>query len=163
MVDHARLLHLLSYNEQTGQFTHRQQSSNRIKAGDVSGYVDSLGYWALKIDRGRYKGHRVAWFYVHGKWPPQEIDHIDGNKLNNAIANLRLANRAENVRNRGTPRANTSGYKGVSFHKHQQKWRAYITANGRQHSLGYFDNREDAARAYAAAVPEVHGEFGRPS
>jgi hypothetical protein len=96
--------------------------------------------------------------------PPEdlEVDHIDGNGLNNSRANLRACSRAENARNRGIPKNNTSGFKGVGWHKRQGAWRAVITLHGKQTHIGYFDTPEEAHAAYVQAAKKLHGEFARP-
>lgn len=86
-------------------------------------------------------------------------DHQDGNGLNNTRTNLRLATKAENMRNQRLSQANTSGYKGVSWDKYREKWRAYIMPNKKQRFLGHFDTPEEAHAAYCAAALELFGEF----
>jgi len=88
-----------------------------------------------------------------------EVDHIDGNRLNNQRSNLRLATSSQNKMNRGPRKDNTSGYKGVSWHKQNNKWSARIMANGKYLSLGLFENILDAARSYNLAAKKHHKEF----
>jgi hypothetical protein len=88
-----------------------------------------------------------------------EVDHKDGNPLNSIRPNLRLATRAENVRNTRTPKNNTSGYKGVSWNKPLQKWRARIKVNNKNIHLGLFDDPELAHKAYCEAADKYHGEY----
>ena len=88
-----------------------------------------------------------------------DVDHIDGDGLNNRRANLRTCSRAENLWNRGAQANNKSGFKGVTFHKQSRKWRAEIRFNGNYKSLGYFHTPEEAHMAYCAAAAELHGEF----
>jgi hypothetical protein len=88
-----------------------------------------------------------------------EIDHDDRNGLNNRRSNLRAASRAEQLRNLGIRVDNTSGYKGVSWSKDKDKWRARIMIDGKEKSLGYYDDPEEAARVRDAAAQELHGEF----
>lgn len=90
-------------------------------------------------------------------WPL--VDHINGNSLDNRRANLRPATNAENMRNRRRQRNNTSGFKGVSFHKAMGKWRAQISLEGRRRHLSYHATVDDAARAYDVAALDLHGEF----
>lgn len=90
-----------------------------------------------------------------------EVDHINGDSLDNRRANLRLATRRENGANLRTPRSNTSGFKGVSWHGATNSWRAYIRIDYRQVHLGHFANALSAAIAYDAAAIEAFGPFAR--
>jgi len=106
-----------------------------------------------------YYAHRLAWLYVHGKWPPAEIDHKDCDPANNRISNLRLATHAQNAANAHLRRTSTSGLKGA--YRHQKKWLAQITYNGRRIYLGVFDTDKEAHAAYVAASKDLHGSFTR--
>jgi len=90
-----------------------------------------------------------------------EIDHINGDKLDNRRENLRSATRSQNKMNSGKPKNNTSGYKGVCWYKRGNKWRAQIGINGKLKHLGYFEDKEEAAKAYKKAAEKYHGEFVR--
>ena len=90
-----------------------------------------------------------------------EVDHIDGDALNNRRSNLRLATRSENVRNMKTPSHNTSGFKGVRWNTRSRRWQAFIKLNGNQIWLGTHMCRTSAVIAYAKASTKLHGEFGR--
>lgn len=90
-----------------------------------------------------------------------DVDHINGDTLDNRRANLRLATNAENLRNRGKNKNNTSGYKGVTWDKYRQKWQARIKVNGKLLDLGRFETAEDAARTYDESARELHGEFAQ--
>ena len=103
--------------------------------------------------------HRVAWFLHYGEWPCRQIDHVNGNRSDNRIANLRLATNSENVCNRGKPKNNTSGFKGVSWNSGRRAWLATIRRKGSNKNLGYFATREAAADAYNRAALKYHGEF----
>jgi hypothetical protein len=155
-VSHERLLALLAYDENTGVFTRRIAIGRHgcYRAGVIPG-GPSKGYWKICIDGFKYFAHRLAWFYVHAEWPTQQIDHIDGNRLNNAIANLRLASNAENSQNERTPRANNkSGYLGVSFDR--GKWAAWIKIDGKTKNLGRYLTPEEAHVAYVEAKKKIH-------
>jgi len=90
------------------------------------------------------------------------VDHINGNPLDNRKSNLRICTRSENMRNRGAQKNNTSGYKGVSWHKHKKKWGCKINKhNGKQIHVGYYKDKEEAARAYDKKAKEFHGEFAK--
>ena len=156
-----RLRSLLAYDPETGIFTRLVRTSNTTRVGDVAGSLTPKGYQMIGIDWRSYQAHRLAWLYVYGEWPASELDHVDGNRANNSIGNLRLASRKENCFNQGKRQHNTSGFKGVSWHHGIGKWRARIAVeNGRRH-LGYFDSPDAAGRAYEAAATKYHGAFAK--
>lgn len=90
-----------------------------------------------------------------------DVDHIDGNGLNNKRENLRIATVSQNAYNSLTPKNNTSGYKGATFHNRFGRWIAKISAEGKSHHLGYFDTPEEAHAAYCEASKRLHGEFAK--
>ena len=161
MLTRARLTSLLAYDQTTGHFAWRVATNGRVKVGQRAGSPNRDGYIQIKIDRRLYGAHRLAWFYVYGAWPVEEIDHRNGRRADNSLSNLREATRAQQMANLKRPRTNTSGFKGVSFHKKRRRWRAYIAVDGRPRHLGYFDTAEAAHAAYAAAAAEQFGEFAR--
>lgn len=139
---------------------------NTRYAGCVAGgeltCVNGKKYWKVCVDNIVYGTHRIVYALATGADPAEmHIDHIDGNGQNNSPSNLRLATNAENLRNRGTYRNNTSGRKGVSWYKPDRKWQAYISFNGRMRHIGYFNDIDDAAAAYDAAARKYFGEFYR--
>jgi hypothetical protein len=110
----------------------------------------------------QYKNKRLLIHRIIMNAPKNKmIDHINGNTLDNRKCNLRICNRSQNFRNRTKQKNNTSGYKGVSFHKRLNKWQAQITTNKNKKCLGYFDTPELAFFAYCKANKKYHGEFGR--
>lgn len=153
---------LLRYEPDTGDFYWRYPQSNFHKGGKA-GALDQSGYTFIMIKRKRYLAHRLAWFVSHGEWPAAEIDHINGEKTDNRIGNLRLATRSQNGRNTSMSPLNTSGYKGVTWRAARQKWVASIMVHRKWHYLGGFDRIEDAAKAYESAAERLHGEFRRAS
>ena len=128
----------------------------KVKAGDRAGSLSGTGYIHVEVDLHTYMGHRLAWFYVHGEWPREHIDHINGESSDNRIANLREATRFQNHQNRKKAISNTSGYTGVTWNKQRSKWTAQISVNKQQIHLGYFAEVEDAAAARVKAKAELH-------
>jgi hypothetical protein len=118
------------------------------------------GYVMVGLNGKLYSAHRII-FFMHKGFCPQFIDHIDGNRSNNKIENLRPATINENARNSKKPSHNTSGYKGVCWDKNRNKWMAHITINNKFKSLGRFDEIESARLAYANAAKKYFGEFAR--
>lgn len=149
----------LAFNPENGSIIRRDR---RMSGGDgYAGTINKRGYRVICIGGVIHRAHRPMWFFVHGEWPKQTIDHINGDKLDNRISNLRLASVAQNMRNRYIQKNNSSGYKGVSFHRGNGKWIARIGINRRRISLGYFDNPDEAYRAYCNNIAKYHGEFAR--
>ena len=157
-----RLRDVLHYDPPSGVFTWLVATSSRAKVGDAAGSLNiSNGYVYIQIDGHRYLAHRLAWFYMTGSWPTAEIDHVNGFPIDNRWTNLREATSAQNQANRRTNKYNTSGFKGVIWDKHRQRWCARIGKDGRLIFLGYFDTPAAAHAAYVAAAPEHHGDFAR--
>lgn len=123
---------------------------NKKYAGKRAGRTHGKGYVAMTIERRGYLAHRLAWLYVYGEWPVH-IDHINRDKQDNRIANLRSVDNATNHRNMPKLSTNTSGVTGVRWHKQMQKWAARINTQGREIYLGLFENLEDAVKARAEA------------
>jgi hypothetical protein len=111
----------------------------------------------ISLDNIYYRAHRLAWLYVHDVWPDDQIDHINGCRDDNRIANLREVTNAQNMQNLHRPHSrNTSGYLGVHFVRERNRWGAQIRDNGRKRNLGHFATAEEASAAYLAAKRELH-------
>ncbi len=148
------------YDPGTGLFTHRRKRG--FRGGEPAGWYDRKGYLRVGTGSGhQYFAHRLAWLWVHGDWPIMEIDHINGIRDDNRIANLREATRSQNLANAGRLPSNTSGFKGVSFSKSVQRWHATITIGGKQKHLGYHDTAAEAHAAYLTAAKTAFGDFSR--
>lgn len=158
MITQGCLKELLHYDPETGVFTWVAPSGRRAKIGDVAGWASGRGYLGIRINRRAYYAHRLAWLYVHGAWPAQDIDHVNGVRSDNRLANLREATRSQNLAN---TRPRRSAPKGTWLHRETGKWCAAITVNGRLRHLGLFASRDDAHAAYAAAANQHFGEFAR--
>ncbi len=147
----------MAYEPDTGVFLWKKRGFGRT-LGKILGTTVWPGYIAMKVNGVRHYAHRVAWLYVHGEWPKGQIDHIDGDKSNNAIANLRVATAAQNSarrRVRGKPQLSPS--RGVF--PHGVGFVARIHHAGKRHYLGYFPTADAAKAAYEAKAIEIHGEF----
>jgi hypothetical protein len=156
------LLELFIYDAKTGIFTHRKSRRGRsVIPGKEAGTKHGGGYQCISVNSTKYLAHRLAWLYMTGEWPKNHIDHINGVRNDNRFKNLRSATHSDNMRNTGKKPFNTSGYKGVGFHKQTKKWRAYITTGQKLKHLGLFESAEQAHEAYKSAAKELHGEFAK--
>lgn len=157
MLTQERLLEVLDYDRETGVFRWRIARGSKIKAGSVTGTKDRDGYLVIWIDYVRYKAHQLAWFYVHGEWPRGVIDHRNGERADNAIANLRDVSREVNQQNmRRATVSSKTGVLGVSFDASRMKFAAYISVDGRTKRLGRFQTADEASAAYLAAKRQLH-------
>jgi hypothetical protein len=119
------------------------------------------GYFRVVIDSREYKAHRLAWFYMTGDWPPDQIDHVNGIGSDNRWVNLRLANQSQNKANSRAYKNSKSQIKGVTWSEQKRKWIAVIQIDGRQKYLGQYDDVRQAAEAYRRAAEHLYGDFNR--
>lgn len=155
--DRDRLLHLLDYNQETGVFTWRNPTTPCVRVGQRAGTIQSGGYVQIKLDKVNYLAHRLAWLYIYGTWPTEQIDHKNRVRHDNRILNLRDCTRPENLQNTGTPCNNTSGVKGVDQRTRrdgERLWRARIGVKGRSRHLGYFPTFAEAVAKRRAVETE---------
>jgi hypothetical protein len=152
----ARVRELLDYDPNTGRFTWRAGPKSGTTAGSIGGR-----YVQIMIGKKNYLAHRLAWLYARGSPPSDEIDHVNGNPRDNRIDNLRLASKSQNAQNQRRSTKNSSGFKGVSWSKQKQRWRAVIKVGSRSVHLGYFRDVAAAAEAYRAAADKYFGDFAR--
>ena len=153
-----RVREVLDYDD--GILRWKKRISRRGVLGKEPGGTNPGGYKFFMLDGRTRLAHRVIFLWHHG-YMPKEIDHADGNKLNNRIENLRPSTKSENCCNRHMRSDNKSGFKGVYWHKDSGKWRAEIGFRGKKTQLGAFACPEDAAKAYAVAALQLHGDFVR--
>ncbi|MHC6034125.1 HNH endonuclease [Enterobacter hormaechei] len=158
-LSHERLLQLLEYDELTGVFIRKVRTSASTKKGERAGFNNGDGYLRVMVDGKRYLLHRLAWFYVHKRWPKNVIDHINGDGSDNRIANLREADPEQNSRNSRLRVDNKSGAKGASYHKRIGMWIATARLNGKQVHLGAFKTKEEAISVSNQFRTENHKEF----
>jgi len=159
----ARLLELFDVDTAAGVLT-RKVSRGGQRAGSVAGSDNGKGYMVTTIDDKSYKNHRLVFFAHYGRWPHDQLDHINGRKTDNRIANLREVDNQGNMRNAALPSHNTSGICGVSWNKRCGKWTAQIKVDGEKIHLGYFDDILGAilARWKAEEKYNFHPNHGRP-
>jgi hypothetical protein len=151
------LASIFDYNPNTGDISWRFAHTNRVKSGHVVRCKIGNGYYAVQVDGHRMRAHNVAWAIHHGKFPDGVIDHINRDKTDNRISNLRDVTRCQNAYNVGRQKNNTTGYKGVS--RNGSGFKAEIKAEKKSHYLGTFPSLEQAAQAYANAAKRLHGEY----
>lgn len=159
MISADEVRELFEYRD--GQLWWCKKTSRRTDLSKPAGCLDVHGYRVIRIKGRLYKEHRLIWLYAHGEWPVNNIDHIDGNGLNNCISNLREATQAENSRNTRKRVNNKSGLKGVSRQNRRHNWQAHICHNYKRHYLGSFDCKAAAHFAYLIASDEMHRDFAR--
>lgn len=152
------LIDRLTYNPSTGLFLHNHTFGERYKKGDradTPGHSALSGYRLVNLLNQKFLAHRIAWMYVYGNMPSNYIDHINGNKSDNRIENLRVVSCRGNVENRRFPsKRNKTGFLGVHFH--QGKFRASITVDRKRIHIGMFDKPEEAYKAYVEAKRKHH-------
>lgn len=142
---------ILNYDQETGIFTRKVSTSNRVKVGDAAGCPDGQGYLNIMVQSRNYLAHRLAWLHYYGTWPKDQIDHINRIRTDNRISNLRDVTQKQNQQNRSKPSNNTSGHPGVHWNESISKWVATITHNQKRIHLGYFSILEEAIAARKAA------------
>lgn len=158
-VTQSELQALFNYDPESGHFqwivSRRGRNLNR-----PAGTVDAAdGYCRIRIGGRPYAAHRLAWLYVHGEWPSSVIDHIDGDRSNNRLANLRPATLQQNQFNRRVKRTSSTGSKGVSLDRRSGRFQVAIKIGGVKRWVGYFDTVEEGSAAYNEIAETIHGEF----
>ena len=148
---------ILHYDQETGIFTWKVSTSRRVRVGDVAGCSNGGGYLQIMVQSRLHLTHRLAWLYTYGEWPKDQIDHINRNRSDNRISNLREATHTQNARNMSKASNNTSGHPGVHWYSRDSKWLAHITHNYKQIHLGCFNTIEEALSARKAGELKYWG------
>jgi hypothetical protein len=155
-IDAARLRDLVSYDPQSGEFVARVDR-HKVAAGQRLGFPRKDGYWRMTIDGRKYLCHRLAWLYVTGRWPKDQVDHADGNRSNNAFANLRECTNGENRQNLSKQSfASRRSHVGVWYRHDRHAWTARLVVDGITHNLGHFSTEAAAIAAHEAKKAELH-------
>lgn len=160
LISAALLRERLSYNPETGEFIWRIDAG-KAKTGSRAGYLHTNGYRRLTVCRERFPEHRLAWLYMTGHWPKDQIDHINGHRSDNRFANLREVSNQENAKN-VRARRNRSEFMGISWEPSSRQWRVRIKVCGKDKHLGYFRDKSEAIAARREAnrlygYSESHG------
>lgn len=153
------LKHHLHYDPLTGIFTWLNPLGSVIKPGAIAGYTVTKGYKQLELRGVAYRLHRLAWFYVCGKWPENQIDHINGIPYDNRLSNLREATNGENKRNALVYKNNDLGEKHIHFIVATKKYRVRCYRNKKFIHVGYFNSLEEAKKARDFYSPLIDGNF----
>jgi hypothetical protein len=156
MITQQELIELFDYRN--GKIFIKHNIGKRSKIGYETGHLGDKGYLRLKIRSKSYLVHRLI-FLMHKGYLPEFIDHINGDRADNNIDNLREATRSQNCQNAKLSKVNRSGVKGVSWHKYNQKWYARISLDGKRIDLGYFDSLIEAEATIKATREKLHGVF----
>ena len=154
-----RLREVLHYNPETGAFTWIEPPWNHPRMRGIPAGCSATGYIMIKVDGRAYKAHRLAWLYVHGVWPSRDLDHRDGDPLNNAIDNLRECTMAQNIAN-ARIREGKLLPKGVRRNA-SGRFSARISHRGRLITIGSFATPEAASAAYLTHARALYGDFAR--
>lgn len=160
MLNQEQLKRHLYYDRVRGDFYWRNPLQRSCsKPWDKAGSLGKKGYIKIVIAGKTYEAHRLAWMYVHGRFPAECMDHKNGVKNDNRLENLREATKSQNNFNVGRYSNNQSGIKGVHWVNASKKWRAEISAHGKRVDLGMFGSIDDAKSAIDVARIDLHGEF----
>lgn len=160
-LDLGYLKSILDYDPASGMFRWNVAMNGRIKIGQVAGTLSQDGHRKILIARRVYLAHRLAWFYVTGAWPRDQIDHRNNDPDDNRFDNLREATRLQNNANCRVRKDSGTQVKGVHWHKRTRRWYALIRMNGKSVHLGSFATVEAAKAAYDKAARRRFGEFAR--
>lgn len=152
-----KLRELLHYDPEIGIFTWKVRAANRVKVGNLAGCQNNEGYLQISVLSRIYQAHRLAWLYMYGVWPEDQIDHINRIRTDNRISNLREASNKQNNQNRSKQSNNTSGHPGVVWHKQKSKWQAKIKHSYKVIHFGYFNTIEEAVAARKAGELKYWG------
>lgn len=159
MTDQEQLKSLFLYGTATGNFYRKVAPCNSVKVGDRAGTVRYDGYTYIRFQGKPQAAHRLAWLFMYGSWPKSRLDHINGDKSDNRIANLRLVTQSQNQLNRKRCSRNSTGIKGVAVHSASGKYQVTLTVDGKKKHFGLFEDLETAELVARGARVKYHGEY----
>jgi hypothetical protein len=146
------------FDYKDGKLYYKKKYAKTIRLGKKAGRLTSNGYWEISLHDKPYKAHRIIFMMFYGYFPKQ-VDHIDGNRINNKIENLREANNTLNQYNSKLRKDSKSGIKGVRWYPNYKKWVVDCRVNGKRHHLGYFEDLNEAKIKLTEFRQQHHGEF----
>lgn len=157
------IFEIFSYDPLTGVIVYKQLFGNTrtVAIGDVAGTLGRKGYRHITCNGRRYRAHRIAWLIMTGNWPKNQVDHINGIRDDNRWCNLREATQSQNSMNQKIQNRNTTGYKGVTFSKSHNKYRAQIQIAGKKMRIGLYTTPEEAFEAYVNTANKLFKDFAR--
>jgi hypothetical protein len=144
MLTQKRLKEVLRYDSDSGLFFWTKDMGSRAKIGEQAGSPRKNGYLSIMVDKKSHYCHRLAWLYIYGEFPDGEVDHINHNKSDNRLCNLRAVLHCQNGKNTKLPTDNKSGVVGVILDKANNKWMAYINSEGKRKHLGRYSDYFEA-------------------
>lgn len=160
MIDQSTLKSLVRYDPDSGIFI-RMKSGGGKKVGDKAGTITPGGYVVISLLGKNYLAHRLAFMYMTGHFPENQVDHINNVKHDNRFINLRKSTASQNQCNKFKYANNTSGHKGVSFRKRSGRWRATIRKDNIQYDLGEFRTIEEAIDKINSTRFDFHEDFSK--
>lgn len=161
MITQQRLKELFNYCPDTGILTQKTRTSQRVKVGEDVGCLTRNGYLKIFCQGRNYRVHRLAWLYVYGDYPDEDIDHINGIRTDNRLCNLRLATRSQNNCNSKLRADNKTSYRNVHFFKRTGTYQVQVRLNGKRVNGGYFATAEEASVVATKMRKQLHGEFAK--
>lgn len=152
------LLHALFLYHEDGTLIRKVRTNPRAPEGTVAGCANKAGYLRIRVNGKLYMNHRLIWFMHHGTWPTA-LDHINGDKQDNRIENLRPCTQTQNMQNCKNKKSSTTGVKGVTWNKEKSRYRARLTVKGKEKFVGYYLTLSEAEEAIKVVREEHHKEF----
>ncbi len=154
-----RVRYLFNYEPSTGRLIRRVNAGYRARKGSIAGGMSRHGYRIVRVDGIVFMAHRIVWMHVHGEWPAKTLDHINGDRSDNRLENLRLADQYENGYNRKVSRRSSTGVLGVYWENTRLKFSASINFRGKTYNLGRYSYLKEAVAARKQAEQRLYGEF----